>query len=196
MMGWESSDVVIYHLWPLLQGQMRTAKLKRTYNSLVIGPRGLQCETKMGWESCDGIWPWAPLSRSNNGSLTLLWCPNLHWFSDTLGLVFLFIELARETALSVVCRVPRVKSLPFSRNFLLRTKDPHFSTWSLTCSFRFTPNSQLFVICVSFITYLSIISLSNWVIWWIDVAHMAHSQLGCKSCPNCSSLTQSHQQHH
>ena len=26
---------------PLLQGQMRTAKLKSAYNSLIIGPRGL-----------------------------------------------------------------------------------------------------------------------------------------------------------
>ena len=28
-------------LGPLLQGQMRTAKLKSAYNSLIIGPRGL-----------------------------------------------------------------------------------------------------------------------------------------------------------
>ena len=34
-----------------------TAKLKSAYNSLIIGPRGLQCETNlyeiMGWESFD-----------------------------------------------------------------------------------------------------------------------------------------------
>ena len=29
------------HLGILLQGQMRTAKLKSAYNSLIIGPRGL-----------------------------------------------------------------------------------------------------------------------------------------------------------
>ena len=40
-MGWESSGMVGFDLGPLLQGQMRTAKLKRAYNSLIIGPRGL-----------------------------------------------------------------------------------------------------------------------------------------------------------
>ena len=37
----ESSDVVRFDLGPLLQGQMRIAKLKSAYNSLIIGPRGL-----------------------------------------------------------------------------------------------------------------------------------------------------------
>ena len=46
-MGWESSDVVRFDLGPLLQGQMRIAKLKIAYNSLIIGPRGLQCETNL-----------------------------------------------------------------------------------------------------------------------------------------------------
>ena len=40
-MGWESSDVVIFNLGPLLQGQTRIAKLKSPYNLLIIGPRGL-----------------------------------------------------------------------------------------------------------------------------------------------------------
>ena len=40
-MGWESSDVVGFDLGILFQGQMRTAKLKSAYNSLIIGPRGL-----------------------------------------------------------------------------------------------------------------------------------------------------------
>ena len=39
-MGWESSGVVGFDLGPLLEGQMRTAKLKSTYNLLIIGPRG------------------------------------------------------------------------------------------------------------------------------------------------------------
>ena len=43
-MGWQSSDVVRFHL---LQGQTRIANFKSAYNSLVIGPRGLQCETKL-----------------------------------------------------------------------------------------------------------------------------------------------------
>ena len=38
---WESFDVVRFDLGTLLQGQMRTAKLKSTYNSLIIGPTGL-----------------------------------------------------------------------------------------------------------------------------------------------------------
>ena len=40
-MGWESFDVVIFDLGPLLQGQMRIAKLKNAYNSLFIGHTGL-----------------------------------------------------------------------------------------------------------------------------------------------------------
>ena len=40
-MGWESSGVVGFDLRPLLQGQMRIAKLKSAYNSLIIGPGGL-----------------------------------------------------------------------------------------------------------------------------------------------------------
>ena len=39
-MGWESSGVVGFDLGPLLEGQMRTDKLKSAYNSLIIGPRG------------------------------------------------------------------------------------------------------------------------------------------------------------
>ena len=40
-MGWESSGVVGFDLGILLEGQMRTAKLKSAYTSLIIGPRGL-----------------------------------------------------------------------------------------------------------------------------------------------------------
>ena len=39
-MRWESSGVVGFDLQPLLEGEMRTAKLKSAYNSLIIGPRG------------------------------------------------------------------------------------------------------------------------------------------------------------
>ena len=46
-MGWESFDVVRFHLGPLLQGQTRIAKLKTAYDLLIIGPRGLQCETNL-----------------------------------------------------------------------------------------------------------------------------------------------------
>ena len=44
-MDWESSGVVGFDFGTLLQGQMRIAKLKSAYNSLIIDPRGLQCET-------------------------------------------------------------------------------------------------------------------------------------------------------
>ena len=46
-MGCESSDVVRFDLGPLLQGQTKIPKLKSAYNSLIIGPRGLQCETNL-----------------------------------------------------------------------------------------------------------------------------------------------------
>ena len=35
-MGWESFGVVRFDLGPLLHGQMRIAKLKTAYNSLII----------------------------------------------------------------------------------------------------------------------------------------------------------------
>ena len=41
-MGWESSGVVKFDLGPLLQGQTSIAKHKSAYNSLIIGPRGLE----------------------------------------------------------------------------------------------------------------------------------------------------------
>ena len=46
-MGWESSDVVRFDLGPVVQGQMRIAKVKSAYNLLIIGPRSLQCETNL-----------------------------------------------------------------------------------------------------------------------------------------------------
>ena len=39
--------MVRFNLGSLLQGQMRIAKPKNGYNSLIIGPRGLQCETNL-----------------------------------------------------------------------------------------------------------------------------------------------------
>ena len=41
----KSFGVVGFYLGPLLQGQMRMAKLKSAYNLFIIDPRGLQCET-------------------------------------------------------------------------------------------------------------------------------------------------------
>ena len=46
-MGCESSDAVGFDLGPFLEGQTRLAKLKSAYNSLIISPRGFQCETNL-----------------------------------------------------------------------------------------------------------------------------------------------------
>ena len=46
-MSLESSDVVRFDLGPLLQDQTQIAKVKSAYNSLIIGPRYLQCETDL-----------------------------------------------------------------------------------------------------------------------------------------------------
>ena len=72
----ESSGVDRFDLGPPLQGQTRIAKLKSAYNSLIVGPRGLQCETNlqeiMSCEFSDVVrfelGP--PLSRSNEDSQT------------------------------------------------------------------------------------------------------------------------------
>ena len=40
-------NVVRFDLGTLLQGQTMIAKLKSAYISLIIGPRGLQCETNL-----------------------------------------------------------------------------------------------------------------------------------------------------
>ena len=54
-MGWEFSDVVRFDLGLLLQGQMVIVKHTSAYNLLIIGPRGLGCQTNlreiMGCES-------------------------------------------------------------------------------------------------------------------------------------------------
>ena len=46
-MGYKSFDVIRFDLVPLLQGQTRIDILKSANNSLIIGPRGLQCETNL-----------------------------------------------------------------------------------------------------------------------------------------------------
>ena len=46
-MGCKFSDVVRFDIGPLLQCQMRIAKLKSANNLLIIGPRDLQCETNL-----------------------------------------------------------------------------------------------------------------------------------------------------
>ena len=46
-MGGEFFDVARFDLGSLLEGPTRIAKLKSGYNSLIIGPRALQCETNL-----------------------------------------------------------------------------------------------------------------------------------------------------
>ena len=46
-MGWESSGVMGFGLWLLLQGQTVIAKLRSAYNSLISGSRGFGCETNL-----------------------------------------------------------------------------------------------------------------------------------------------------
>ena len=46
-MGSESFGVVGFDLGLLLHGQTRITKLKSAHNSLIIGSRGLQCETNL-----------------------------------------------------------------------------------------------------------------------------------------------------
>ena len=46
-MGSESSGVVGFDLWPLLQGTTSIAKLKSAYNLLIISPSGLGWYTNM-----------------------------------------------------------------------------------------------------------------------------------------------------
>ena len=43
-MCWESFAVVRFDLGPLVQGQTAVAKLKSAHISLIISPRGLECE--------------------------------------------------------------------------------------------------------------------------------------------------------
>ena len=46
-MGWESSDMFRFDLGAPPSAEMRVAKLKSAYNSLIIAPRGLGCQTNL-----------------------------------------------------------------------------------------------------------------------------------------------------
>ena len=58
----KSSDAVTFDLGPLLQGQMRITKHKSAYNSLVIGPRGLQCEPTYRIARARNLLMWSDLT--------------------------------------------------------------------------------------------------------------------------------------
>ena len=63
--------MVGFDLGLLFQGQTRIAKPKSAHNSLIIGPRGLQCETNlqelMGRESFDVRFDLGPLLQGQAG---------------------------------------------------------------------------------------------------------------------------------
>ena len=61
-MGCESFDVVGFDHGSLLQGQMSIARLKSGYNSLIIGPRGLQCETSYRISRAANLQMWLNLT--------------------------------------------------------------------------------------------------------------------------------------
>ena len=76
-MGWESVNMVRFDLGTLLKGQMRIAKHKSAYNSLIIGPRGWNENQpienhELGIFWCGRISPWTPPSRSNKDSQVLI----------------------------------------------------------------------------------------------------------------------------
>ena len=61
-MGWESSGVVGFDLGPLLEGQMRIAKGKSAYNSLIIGPRGWDCKPTYRKSWAGNLLVWSDLT--------------------------------------------------------------------------------------------------------------------------------------
>ena len=98
-MDQESSHVVTFDLGLLLQDQMRAAKLKGAYNSLITHTF-FECETNqkdiMAWD----LLMWSNLAlypsfQVGNTCSALVHCLyggyNLHRFSDVLGLVLVLI---------------------------------------------------------------------------------------------------------
>ena len=68
-MGWESFDVITFDLEPLLQGKMRTSKLKSAYNLLIIRPRGFNVKPTYRKTWTGNLLVWSDLtSRSNEDS--------------------------------------------------------------------------------------------------------------------------------
>ena len=67
--------MVRFDLGPLLQGQMRIAKLKSAYNSLIIGPRSLGYKQTYRKSLAGNLLVWSdltldPPSRSNEDGQT------------------------------------------------------------------------------------------------------------------------------
>ena len=80
-MGWESSGVVGFDLGPLLEGQMRRAKLKSAYNLLIIGPRGFGA-LSLRWIQ------FASVFRCAKSSYYCYYCNSILLISLHNGLIF------------------------------------------------------------------------------------------------------------
>ena len=65
-MAWESFGVVGFDLGPLLQGQMRIAKLKSAYNSLISGRRGLDGKPTYRKSWAGGLLVWLDLALDSS----------------------------------------------------------------------------------------------------------------------------------
>ena len=85
--------MVRFDLGPLIQGQMRISKFESAYNSLIIGPRGLQCEKNYRKLWAGNLLMWSDLTfgpsfKVNDGSLALVSCLSGGYkFASVLGCV-------------------------------------------------------------------------------------------------------------
>ena len=117
-MGWESSGVVGFDLGPLLEGQMRTAKLKSAYNLLIIGPRGFGA-LSLRWIQFASVFrcarsSWFLAMKSEEGNKATF----SHWPRlDTLFAAQAWISLRRlpeaKASKKAVLRVRCLRSMSF-----------------------------------------------------------------------------------
>ena len=84
-MGWESSGVVGFDLGLLVQGQIRTAKLKSAYNSFIIDPRGFGA-LSLGWIQFASVFRCARSSFFLKGCVLFTETANLHFCEKDLSL--------------------------------------------------------------------------------------------------------------
>ena len=84
-MDWESSGVVGFDLGPLLEGQMRTTKLKSAYNLLIIGPTGFGA-LSLRWIQ------FASVFRCARSSLILILSLQIHFLSLKYSISYTFAQ--------------------------------------------------------------------------------------------------------
>ena len=78
--------MVRFDLVPIIQGQRRIAKLKSAYNSLIVGPRHLQCETNLSKSWAGNLLMWLNLTLDTFFKVKPV-CPNLKVLITRLLLV-------------------------------------------------------------------------------------------------------------